>query len=160
VPEKVQGYHDLVEALEDDAERLRERAKLFREQAEIQARKADRIEQKLRYTMRATNFERLPGIDFNAVRGTRRHLVIQKPVLEAADFIRFPAFIQPRYQWARAEPTAEIRHRYPELVETRYEWDKDALRAAFKSGTAPADLVGYAIYDEQETFSWQVRKKL
>jgi hypothetical protein len=157
--EKIAGYHDIIEAFESDAERLKERAEVFRQMAKTQLNKAERIEKKLRFTMRRHESNRLPGIDYNAVVGKQKRLVIKDPRIDSDLFLRFNQFMTTVLSW-KEPPSFEDAEAFPDKVNKTFKWDQDALRAAFKAGTVPDDLLAFASYDDTETFKWEVSRKI
>lgn len=156
--DKIDGYYEVIKALEDDSKRLKARADEFKDMAAIQARKAERIENKLRYTMRLHESQRLPGHDFNAVTGFRKHLTVKRADVDMDLFMRFGPFVSISLEWAD-KPTWADAEAMPDRVARKFSWDKDALRKAFKDGTAPEGLESYVTYVDLETFKWEVRKK-
>ncbi len=155
--EKIAGYHDIIEALEDDSKRLKARADQFKNLADIQARKAQRIENRLRFTMRMHNAERLPGNDFNAVRGKRKNLDVKQPNIGIEHFLRFGPYVQVDLEW-KDKPSWKDANDVPERVVKCFTWDKNALRIAFKAGTAPKEITDFVDYQDAETFKWEPRK--
>lgn len=157
--DKVEAYHDVIEMLEADALRLTERAKEFKALADNQIRKAKRVEDRLRQAMRESGSTRLPGHSFSAVLGKRKSLKVLKPEIGVTERQAFPEFVTREFKWNRA-PTFSDRECLPDLVDTTYHWDKTSLRDALKAGTAPESIGAFAVYEEQETFGWQIRREV
>lgn len=91
-----------------------------------------RFQEYVVYTMKAGQFEKLPGEEF--VFSTRRS----------------------EETYVSREPTAEDANQLPEFCKTKvsYQWDKTAIKAALKADRLPVGIAGIKI---NNNLSWKVK---